>query len=212
MLRHLHIASLPRHLRSTSFSHSSRAVVAELAVILVGWLHSLSARACRLRSPPHGMPTVQPNHRARHTAGQSTHPPHRQLISLVFTSPWRACDMHTRIKSTRQTARLTARNQRQQYAQHQKPPSHISRITQTHHASRLCHGSFHRSSAPISGPHATARPLLTCRVVSAKPVRPHLPVAVVVLYSASQLHHHHTYPASQPATSASGSSVPVERS
>jgi hypothetical protein len=45
---------------------------------------------------------------------------------------------------------------------------------------------------------------MSCRVVSAKPVRPQLPLSVdtsscrVVLYSASQLHHHHTYPASQP--------------
>lgn len=107
---HLHLRSRPwSHLAQAPAPHrlhrlpASPSAIHELLPLIpcssgrvggdyvVGWLHSLSVRACRLREAP--VHPAKSSGEAYRRA--STHPQHRQLISLVFTIPRRACDMHT---------------------------------------------------------------------------------------------------------------------
>jgi hypothetical protein len=98
--------------------------------------------------------------------------------------PWRACDMqiaHTHSANARQTARLTARNERQHLECRQtRITHHISRLL----PSRLYYGSFHRSSCHNQGMHLPASDSrLSTTAVSA--VRPHITTPCsIVLYSA----------------------------
>ena len=108
---------------------------------LVGCLLSLSAcrpRMCAAQEfrEPLTAP-VQPNDRARHTDSTAAHPAQsRQLISLVFTSPWRACAMHTRINQPSNGPSHGAKRTPIIIRPTPKPPSHCVHTSHSH-TSRL---------------------------------------------------------------------------
>jgi len=154
LLRHLHriacIASLPLHLRSASFVPPISCSSARACDKLVSLRGSYSVRACR--QAPLATPSSQ-------IVGRSLSA--RGLVRGIQQHPSPSANQP---RLHQPMARVRHANQPSNGPSHgakrmptirltPKPPSHI---THTHHASRLCHGSFHSSSANIRA-HAIAR-------------------------------------------------------
>ena len=132
---------------------------------LVGCLLSLSASPPTHAAQEPLTAPVQPNHRARHTdSTAAAHPAQsRQLISLVFTSPWRACNMHTRINQPSNGPSHGAKRT-PTIRPTPKPPSHC---VYTHHTPTSRLPPVPRKLPSLFCAHIRATcncPLLTCRV------------------------------------------------
>jgi hypothetical protein len=160
-----------------------------------------AARPLSQQAHPAKSSGAHSQHAASFEAYSNTH--HRQLISLVFTSPWRACDMLI----NRQTARLTARNERQQYAQLQS----LHHTSHTHITPPACATEASIALLPISGHmQLPASDDQHCRGGCTVHVRPsqHTSFCRVVQRISAASHHHSPPP--PPALPALLLSVPVE--